>query len=371
MTTSGFAIGNATQMSDKIEPQEAAERFINSIPENAFGGMYYDKDGNLIVNVTEGYEIEQNAISVHGIGSLFLVRKVKYSQAELEAMKELISPYMLTCNIAILYTSEEENTVEVVLYEENELFYKLLQNLSGIDTEVVNVTICNGEYSDLIAEEPPDQIPEEFQAMYNSVSLLSMNVSTTTIFPGMVLRFDNETTMLGTAGPRKDSYSFYSAAHCSDSDSYPDVYLRDMPATGPFKNNIGIVTDRYYANDGDWCTIAVQNMGALPPENMLFGSAGRYTITDNCESGAEVEAWCGFSGILTGSIIDADAIVSTGTVVLYDMILTDIVSQSGDSGAALFTANIFTDPNGECFGVLKGGVTYANGARFTIFSRVW
>lgn len=69
------------------EIDQAAVRFSEDIPEDAFGGLYLDAAGNLVVNIKEGSAIPRITGLDTESGGQIRIETVKYALAELEAIK--------------------------------------------------------------------------------------------------------------------------------------------------------------------------------------------------------------------------------------------------------------------------------------------
>lgn len=126
--------------SAKIQKAQAlAEKILQSIPNEIFGGLYFDDEENLVVNVTDPEN--DSVIKLRGKADMQGVefKEVKYSLAYLESVRLKITPFMQEYGIATVDANEATNKIHIELYEENEEVKSLVSEF--IDWEAVTITV--------------------------------------------------------------------------------------------------------------------------------------------------------------------------------------------------------------------------------------
>ena len=343
----------AASPTDNGDNIEQIVSIVTKIPQEEFGGIYIDENGEIVVNLTQDTSTRRSATISTMLPATVKIERVKYSLYELEAMKTALEPYMLEYNIATLDANEVTNTVDVQLSENNESIFNLIDSLKVIDPSVVNVTVMDSDVhlSLTVADTPPENYPEEFAAMYNRGESSKLSVLDVTIYPGMVIAFHNISIGYGTAGPRSTSTAFYSAGHCIDGFNYePDVY------DSTDSRQIGQVISREFGSSGDRCLIRTTKYGKLPSENKFILGSGRYTISSMGIVGTAVEMWGGYSGITSGSVIATNQTVTVSGTTVKGLTYASYTCEHGDSGAGIFSANASSDTSAKCYGIQSIGV---------------
>lgn len=126
--------------SAKIQKAQAlAEKILQSIPNEIFGGMYFDDEENLIVNVTD---LENESVAKLRSGADMQdveFREVEYSLTYLESVRLKIIPFMQEHGIATVDADEVTNKIHIELYEKNEEIEGFVSEF--IDWEAVTVTV--------------------------------------------------------------------------------------------------------------------------------------------------------------------------------------------------------------------------------------
>lgn len=354
----------ATELEHDVDLNQIAVSYMNAIPDTAFGGMYYNDSGQLVVNIKENHDIN---LAVPMSGDV-VVNSVKYSLAELEAMKDILVPYMQEYHIATLDADEVNNSIAIELYVDDERIYKLIDSMDDIDASVVEVTILpenRGIESTVKHCEEIDlgDIPEEFADLYDSDG--TERSSASIIYPGAKIYLEalNGYNQL-TAGPRYNSSKFYSAGHA--------VYMGKTTVYSlgsAIPKVIGTMTSYTFGTNGDHSLITVSGTTSLPTSNSLYGKTGRYTISPDGIIGTPVEMWGSESGITSGKITGTNISASVSGTTVNGLSRASYSCKKGDSGAAIFSAGVSTDSAGRCFGVQSAGDDFSNGAyRVSYFS---
>ena len=349
-------IAFAAESDNEVDLNQIAASYMNDIPDTAFGGMYYNESGQLVVNIKEDSDLN---LVVPMSGDV-VVNSVKYSLSELEEMKELLVPYMQEYHIVTLDADEVNNTIAIELNVDDERIYKLIEDLDGLDTSIVEVTILpeNRIIESTVKhceEIELGNIPEEFEDMYDSGN--SERSATTTIYPGAKIYLE----ALGgysqlTAGPRYNSSKFYSAGHA--------VYMGKTTVYSlgsVVPKVIGTMTSYTFGSNGDRSLITVSGTTSLPSSNALYGTTGRYTISPDGIVGTSVEMWGSESGITSGKITGTNIAVNVSGTTVNGLSRASYTCQKGDSGAAIFSAGVSTDSAGRCYGVQSAGDDLSNG----------
>lgn len=357
-TTTAFAA--EIEIETDVDLNQLATNYMSDIPEDAFGGMYYNEEGQLVVNVKEGSNID---IAVPLSGEV-VVESVQYSLAELEAMKESLEPYMQEYSIASLDADEVNNTIAIEVTQEDGRIYTLIESLDNIDASIVEVIVLPEDYIientiKYCEEIEVGEIPEEFAGMYEEYG--SERAVGNTIYPGLKIFFE-QASGYGqlTAGPRYSSSTFCSAGHGIYMGK-TDVYRATFYAGITGFESIGTVTSYNFGESGDHSFIRVGVKATLPSANTLYGQTGKYTISPSGITGTSVEMWGGVSGITSGKITATNVSVSvTGngsSTTVKGLSKASYTCQSGDSGAAVFSSGVATDSAGICYGIQSSGTS--------------
>ena len=172
----------AAEAGTDVDLNQLAASYMEEIPEAAFGGMYYNESGQLVVNVKENSAVD---IAVPFSGDV-VVETVQYSLAELEAMKDCFEPYMQEYHIATLDADEVNNTVVIEVTQEDGGIYTLIESLDGVDAAIVEVEVLpEGQVIESTVKYCDEielgEIPEEFADLYENAG----RAAAVTIYPGM------------------------------------------------------------------------------------------------------------------------------------------------------------------------------------------
>lgn len=125
-----------------------------------FGGMYYNDDGQLVINIVD-FDSRQALASVLELNGLSDVQfvKVQYSLEFLESAKKSLVPYMEALNIIELDADDVKNTLNIAVSnmstENVDAIMAVLSNLS-IPTVCVNIEDkSDSEISFTVADSKP------------------------------------------------------------------------------------------------------------------------------------------------------------------------------------------------------------------------
>lgn len=353
-----FAAENETE----VDLNQLATNYMRDIPESAFGGVYYNEEGQLVVNIKEGSNVN---IAVPMSGDV-IIDSVQYSLAELEAMKESLEQYMQEYNIVTLDADEVNNSVTIEINQDDGRIYTLIDSLDNIDPSIVEITVLPADYTientDKLCEEiEVGEVPEEFAGMYEDGGSERAAGTTVTIYPGMKIYFETSTGYNQlSAGPRYNSSTFCSAGHGIGDIAKPTVYS----ATS---TKLGTVSSSYFGSSGDHSFIRAGGSGVLPSANTLYGKTGKYTISPSGIVGNSVEMWGGVSGITSGKITATNITATVSGTTVKGLSKASYTCQSGDSGAAVFSSGVSTDSAGLCYGIQSAGSDSGNGVYRTSY----
>lgn len=209
-----FAVTPAEEYTNEAD---VISEIIDSVPPDSFGGVFYNDEGQLVLSIKEGTSINP-ASAMCSTQPEVVLQSVRYSLSELEAMKEMLEPYMATYGIATLDANEVTNTIDIELWHEHLDIYPLLNSLPLIDVNIVSVTVLDDEFRAAFtyANQPASTVPEEYTELFGRTDLPAAVSTTITIYPGTNIAIDNTSFGLGeiyygTAGPRYSSSMFLSA----------------------------------------------------------------------------------------------------------------------------------------------------------------
>ncbi len=142
-TTENGAVSTAgfdEEGSAKIQRAQAlAEKMKDSVPSEIFGGLYFDDDRNLVVNVTDLTDSSVLELKKDAESQYVTFRQVKYSLAFLESVRNELIPFMSEYNMATIDANEVTNKIYIELYQENKEVENLV--LEYIDLENVTITV--------------------------------------------------------------------------------------------------------------------------------------------------------------------------------------------------------------------------------------
>ncbi len=344
----------AAEAGTDVDLNQLAASYMEEIPEAAFGGMYYNESGQLVVNVKENSAVD---IAVPFSGDV-VVETVQYSLAELEAMKDCFEPYMQEYHIATLDADEVNNTVVIEVTQEDGGIYTLIESLDGVDAAIVEVEVLpEGQVIESTVKYCDEielgEIPEEFADLYENAG----RAAAVTIYPGMKIYFE-QASGYGqlTSGPRYSSTTFCSAGH--------GIYMGKTTAycatvTGGVTSysSIGTANSYTFGSSGDRSFIRVSGTTSLPSSNSFLGKTGKYTISPNGITGTSVEMWGSNSGITSGKITATNKTVTVDGTSVGGLSEASYTCQGGDSGGGIFSSGVSTDSSGYCYGVQSAGTS--------------
>lgn len=134
------AAGFDEEGSEKTQRAQAlAEKMQNSVPPEIFGGLYFDDNQVLVVNVTDltADSVLQLKNEVDSQDVIF--RQVKHTLAFLESVRSELIPFMAEYGIATIDANEAANKIDIELYEENKEVEKLISKYISLDYVTITV----------------------------------------------------------------------------------------------------------------------------------------------------------------------------------------------------------------------------------------
>lgn len=117
---------------------------MEKMPQKIFGGLYFNEEHQLIVNVVEGFEGYAEELLQEEIKAGVILHSVPYSLSQLEGMKEALTPYMSEYHMVTLDANEQTNTVDITLNQESPRLEALLNSLEIVDADAVRIQILEG-----------------------------------------------------------------------------------------------------------------------------------------------------------------------------------------------------------------------------------
>lgn len=124
------------------EQESAAIAKIGQLlSDDNFGGLYYNDEGNLVVNVVDTNNIPKTLSEDESITNNVTFQEVSYSLAALEAVCDSLVPHMDTLKIMALDANDVTNKVDVCLSDFSD--QNKAQILALIDTELVSRDAIN------------------------------------------------------------------------------------------------------------------------------------------------------------------------------------------------------------------------------------
>ena len=126
-----------------VNLNEITIKIKNKIPTEFFGGLYFDSNGNIVVNVTDTTKsnirdiIKTISDTNKNVNITFNI--VDKSLIELESVCEALIPFMKEYNIASLDADDVTNKIDIELYKEDSRIEDLVKQY--IDLEYVNISI--------------------------------------------------------------------------------------------------------------------------------------------------------------------------------------------------------------------------------------
>ncbi len=136
----GTAAQSVPQGQSAKEKRMEAQKAKKAIPQEVFGGSYYDSDGTLVINVvgSEGtLALEKTETYAVPVRYAYVEKSLK----ELEAAHQALVPYMLEYDIRSLDANDVTNQLDIAVCETSEALEMLIQTF--IDMKYVNLILIS------------------------------------------------------------------------------------------------------------------------------------------------------------------------------------------------------------------------------------
>ena len=330
---------------------------VTEIPENIFGGMYYDENKNIVINVTEiptKNGMKTTSKSVNGVNIRYNI--VDKTLAELEAVHQALVPYMAEFGIMSLDANDVTNKIDIVLYQDHAKSIEEVEELVSqfIDLKYVTVSVLEKNLT-----VKPTVLKTPIDLWTQSIESQSVEPrSTYTIYPGTeVVKVDSTYAYSYTAGPKISSTKFYTAGHAAYDIFNPSIY-----------NNLGLLIGSQgslvFGPNGDEMKVTISNTYnfSLPSTNKFVIGSGVYSYwyTSNIV-GEDVDMHGSKSGISSGTVqlVNQTVYLVDYDVTVGNLALADYTCRQGDSGAGVFDANAHLN-GGYCYGIQSMGIFVDN-----------
>jgi len=99
--------------------------------EQSFGGAYFDKNGDLIINIVKG--TKQNFTDRNLLKGSFEVKEVDFSVSEINENIKVVESLMSSGIVKSVGRSEQENTIIVTLYNKSNENIEMINSLTSLD----------------------------------------------------------------------------------------------------------------------------------------------------------------------------------------------------------------------------------------------
>ena len=127
----------ASGLEDQLNPGGV----VAKIPPQLFGGLYFNEEHEMIVQVVEGYEDDICALLQKEIEAGAVLKSVPYSLSQLEQMKQALTPYMSEYHIVSMVVNDRANSLDVAISQESPRLNTLLESLEAVDTAAIRVQL--------------------------------------------------------------------------------------------------------------------------------------------------------------------------------------------------------------------------------------
>lgn len=131
------------------------ETLLAGIPSDAYGGVYINENGQIVVNIVNGKEIAYAQNMTLDDSQNVIYNHVDISMESLEVVHDALIPYMNQYGIVTIDANEVTNSLDIEVYARNEDLVDFLQNY--IDLKHVNITVLPEGHTiqASVATEPP------------------------------------------------------------------------------------------------------------------------------------------------------------------------------------------------------------------------
>lgn len=313
---------------------ETAIRHFSALSNEAtYGGMYYDSNGNLVINVVDSASVGTADYPIMTLSNSNIeYRVVSHSLSDLEEVKEFLTPYMAEFNILVLDANEITNQVDISLQEYSDKTISCIEDLietsyPGIPLNFINLS--GSSLNSTVAYEKP--------VNYNEAA----STRSTTVIPGIYIEINNG---YYTLGPITSSSTAYTAGH--NYSGPQTVYIENGTI---LRTPIGSVSGYCGGSYGDWGIISLSNCTPAITHSLRDTIAGQEVFMSGANSGKQ-----------SGEVLGTNQTVSIPGAYqpLTGMYSANYRCALGDSGAGVFDEDT---TKRYAYGIQSSGLFDSNG----------
>lgn len=348
MSVTGFAAEVTTEeqrLNNEIKANEQYQRLLDNLSEatytsmgksvswDYYGGAYINNDGNLVVCVTDDYDVSSNVIQTCTGNADIIIKSVDYTYAALEQEQTRITE---------LYEAMRETSAPVVIDSAQATSQPLAEELFAsirstyIDEEknivVVEIENLTADKATLFHEIFSDKGFVEFAEGYNNTTTADWN-------PGRKI-YKSTGGWLSTGYPVYFTNSngvlergFITAGH---SYGEGDIVYRSSGGT----NELGVCVASAFSGDTDAALIQITSSSYDISEVTYYEDT---TLSSNSYSlpaqGSTIYKEGAKTQCTSGTVSSRSVTVYYSGTTVTDMLKTTALNLSGDSGGVAYTAS--------------------------------
>lgn len=334
------------------------DTIVNAIPEDTFGGIYVNSDGQIVVNIV-GDQYPSDTFAKGGrAGTDIIYNSVDISLSKLEEVHNILIPYMNQFSIIQLDANEVTNKLDIVVSTYDDDLLTFLEN--HIDLEHINISVLPDGYEIVIGSNQEETV-QDTRLPYTETRSVGSR-----IYPGARIRV-GEGNAVCTVGPRLNSTQFYTCGHVLKDfgGASQNVYMQNYATVIPTWERIGSIGSYNLGSRGDSAIVTLL-YGQLPSSNTLVGECGTYSYATPIV-GTAVQMMGSYSGVTGGTILSTNVTISVEGVTLSNLAESSHPCVLGDSGAGIFSYNALTEPVSYCYGIQSCAIFTSSGAWVTSY----
>lgn len=348
MSITGFAAegtDDTQRLSNEIEANEQYQRLLDNLSKDAsssvgrialsdyYGGAYINDDGNLVVCVTDDYDVKSAAIQAYTGNEQIITERVKYTYATLEQEQARLTEVYEAMRVASA-TKEADPSKSPVSSAAEDLFASICSTYIDEEKNIIVVEIENLT-TDKIAL---------FQILFSDKDFVEFtegytNTTTADWNPGRKI-YKSTGGWLSTGYPVYFTNSngnlergFVTAGHGYEEG---DIVYRSYGGT----NELGVCVASAFSGDTDAALIQITSSSYDISEVTYYDdttlSSNSYSLPAQgstiYKEGAKTQCTSGTVSSRSVTVYYADATVS-------DMLKTTALNLGGDSGGVAYTAS--------------------------------
>ena len=315
-----------------IDFLERGKLYINF--DDIYGGAFFEKD-EIVINISS--KNKEEFIRNMKPEDEFRIKSVQYSQKQLDNEIIILKDYMEELSIESIGRSEKDNTLVIVISS----------NFIENSFRIKEISILNN----LIILYEPDKVETFVKYVINGEELYFDSSSPGTCTSGFAAKNSNGDPGVVTAG------------HCvedSNSTNGTDIWYG-----GDHVGDVGNTSTWQFGGSTDAAFIKLRDLWYwttwLPTKTFMNGDTyiSASAVSSYMVQGTNVYMYGDVSGKVSGEITLTNQTVNMSGTILNNTVVTDIVGNHGDSGAALtywMYAGSATSHR-MVMGVLSGGNT--------------